>query len=213
MNEAKFPISDDDMRALLAKYPFLYRKRYWAVKPDLVFKEEKENLESNHYKEFDGTGWEDLWKNKYLPRLFEWYDQQDEITRENFCFLDIKEKFGEMRIYTSLNTVPERLEQIAEWLSSFTCSVCGKVTHENGKLVIWRTGGWITNYCEECAKKYATEYKDTDRIDDLKVTCTKGFGFNRYNTSNNTMREVVYQEDGNGWLKKVKDEITVRESK
>ena len=202
MKEAKNPISDDEMRALLKKYPFLYRKNYWSTDPQPIYETEKENLESNWYREWEGTGWEDLWK-RYLKHLFEWYDNQIEEVKKAFYFVDTKEKFGQMRIYTSVSTGD--LEWIAEWLSSVTCQICGKVTkdpEDSRWFKIWRTGGWIANYCEECAKKYEREFVEQDKLDDMMVM-VKNFGYKRYDSD--TIRMVKYEDDGDGWLKKCQD--------
>ena len=62
MRKAKYPITDEKMKELLNKYPFLvYRDNYSGEK---CF-DEKKDLEVNYYKELDGYGWEGIWK-KYL---------------------------------------------------------------------------------------------------------------------------------------------------
>ena len=79
-NVAKFKIPDGDMLELLRKYPFLkYRKMYGDG--GFAYDTDKENLAHNWYKACDGTGWENLWKNRYLPRLFALYDSWDEERR------------------------------------------------------------------------------------------------------------------------------------
>lgn len=201
MKEAKFPISDDEMRVLLQKYPFLVIENFYDREP--VYKTEEEKISKNWYKEFDGYGWEDLWK-RYLKHLFEWYDQQSEDVKKSFRFSDVKEKFGELRIYT-VGGGGEDLEWIAEWLSSVTCQYCGKVTKDEEDprwFKIWRSGGWISNMCEECAKKYQKEMVEQDRIDDMLVK-VRTFGYRQY--SKDGVRFVRYGDDGNGWLKKIED--------
>ena len=199
MKEAKIPISDDEMRALLQKYPFLVIENFYDNEP--VYKSEEEKISKNWYKEFDGHGWEELWK-RYLKHLFEWYDQQSEDVKKSFHFSDVKEKFGELRIYT-VGALSENLEWIAEWLSSVTCQFCGKVTKDEDDprwFKIWRSGGWITNMCEECAKKYQREMVERDMLDSLMVkvrTC----GYRQYDKDG--VRFVRYEDDGNGWLKKI----------
>lgn len=199
MKEAKIPISDDEMRALLQKYPFLVIENFYDREP--VYKSEEEKINKNWYKEFDGYGWEDLWK-RYLKHLFEWYDQQSEDVKKSFHFTDVKEKFGELRVYT-VGGSSEDLEWIAEWLSSVTCQFCGKVTRDEEDprwFKIWRSGGWITNMCEECAKKYQREMVERDQLDSLMVK-VRTFGYRQYNKDG--VRFVRYEDDGNGWLKKI----------
>lgn len=199
MKEAKIPISDDEMRVLLQKYPFLVIENFYDREP--VYKSEEEKISKNWYKEFDGYGWEELWK-RYLNHLFEWYDQQSEDVKKSFHFSDVKEKFGELRIYT-VGGGSEDLEWIAEWLSSVTCQFCGKVTKDEEDprwFKIWRTGGWITNMCEECAKKYQKEMVERDQLDNLMVK-VRTFGYRQYGKDG--VRFAKYEDDGNGWLKKI----------
>lgn len=63
---------------------------------------------------------------------------------EDFKWLQVKEKFGEMRCYTM-----ESHEEVAdiitkyEVMASFVCATCGKPA-------VVRTLGYILPYCEEC---------------------------------------------------------------
>lgn len=199
MKQAKFPISVDEMRVLLDKYPFLVIVDLDNKQP--IYKTPYENIMRNWYKEWDGTGWEELWK-KYLKHLFEWYDQQTEDVKKSFHFTDVKEKFGELRIYTTGGDTGD-LEWIAGWLSSVTCQYCGKVTKDEEDqrwFKIWRTGGWIENMCEDCAKHRALEAVEKDELDNLMVM-VKSFGYRQY--SKDGVRFVKYEDDGNGWLKKI----------
>ncbi len=148
----KYPIGDEDMLDLLTRYPFLKHLNDWGSAP--AYKTDAENIAHNFYKIWDGHGWEDLWKNRYLPRLFKMYDSWDEEKQKEFQFVEVKEKFGELRIYTTVSTGEDSLNMIAGSLSSWICADCGKEPRdEEGRRVIWTTGGWITNLCEECAKK------------------------------------------------------------
>ena len=204
MNNAKFPISDADMLALLGKYPFLKHRNYWKTVPDDCYHTDKENIEYNYYKYWDGSGWEDLWKNRYLPRLFKEYDSWDDKTKSGFFITDTKEKFGELRIYTSFSS-DKSLESIAEWLSGYTCQHCGAEPRIDGKRTIWTTGGWITNLCKECATKYLIRNKDSwssseieKELDDMKHIQEKPFGFIRF--GNGKSVRTIFRETGDGWL-------------
>lgn len=202
MNEAKFPISDKDMLELLNKYPFLKMRNWWKPEPDDIYKTDAENIEHNKYKYWDGTGWEDLWKNRYLPRLFKEYDSWDDETKKQFYFSQIKEKYGSLRIYTSFSS-DKHLEGIAESLSEYTCQYCGKEPRENGKRVIWTTGGWVTNLCHDCAVDYLLKDRDSwtsveieKELNEMKHEC-KGFGYKQYGKK---CIEVTYKETPDGWL-------------
>ncbi|MCZ0950901.1 hypothetical protein N7T98_26335, partial [Pseudomonas syringae pv. tomato] len=97
------------------------------------------------------------------------------------------EKFGELRIYTSFYT-KDRLENIAEAISGWTCAACGKEPRDqHGRRVIWTTNGWITHLCEECAKKDlridgVAEEDLLDELDKMKTTQVKPDGFIQFST-------------------------------
>lgn len=86
---------------------------------------------------------------------------------EKIRILQIKEKFGGLRIY--LNYYPaivrDRIDE-AERLSYGTCEQCGAT--ENTGLLYY--AGWIYNCCRDCAKKIITRrrkdsyFKDEDKI-------------------------------------------------
>ena len=155
MRKAKYLITDEKMKELLNKYPFLvYRDNYSGEK---CF-DEKKDLEVNYYKELDGYGWEGIWK-KYLEKLFYLYDNKwSEEEKKLFYFVEIKEKLGQLRIYTSFTDTEESLEDKAEMLSEWT----------------WRL-----------VKK------------DL---------FKIHSVSKEKERFTFFDDDGNGWLKKVRVE-------
>lgn len=199
---AKFPISDEKMLELLKKYPFLKMRNFWKQEPDDTFKTDAENIEHNKYKIWDGSGWEDLWKNRYLPRLFKEYDSWDEDTKSKFFFTDVKEKFGEMRIYTTFSS-DKNLENIAEWLSSCTCQYCGAEPRTpDGKRMSYQSCGWITNMCRNCAiehvlkpagvteENYETELKNMESV-------VYRFSFKRYG---NPTIMTTFKETDDGWL-------------
>ncbi len=83
-----------------------------------------------------------------------WYDLIDHMMQEisdlkieGFYFTQIKEKFGTLRVYTSV--YDERVEGILakyEQLSSTTCEVCGKFGTIND-------GGWLSVRCDEHRSK------------------------------------------------------------
>lgn len=200
MREAKYPITDEKMKELLEKYPFLV---YRNVFSDEKCFDEKKDLEINYYKEWDGYGWEGIWK-KYLEKLFELYDNKwSEETKKYFQFIEIKEKYGQLRIYTSFTDTEENLESKAEMLSEWTCMKCGKQPRDSrGRHIIWR--GWAGNYCKDCAKKENKEnYKSWKQVKkDL-------FGIHSF--SKEKERFIFFDDDGNGWLKKVRTEEVWKE--
>lgn len=208
----KYPISDEAMLDLLNKYPFLkFRKSYGSR--ELAYEADAEDIENNYYKYWDGNGWEDLWKNRYLPRLFNLYDSWDDETKVRFEFMDVKEKYGELRIYTSVSTGEDSLNGIAASLSSWICADCGKEPRTaDGKRVIWTTGGWITNLCEECAKKalgHKVRTSEEDDLDSMRTVQEKPFGYTRFSREGDL--KVIYKETDDGWLERDHAETVPKE--
>ena len=95
-------------------------------------------------------GWFDL-----LKPVFEYVRtyNQDKKEEEQIRFLQVKEKWGSLDIYTNFST-PELTELIkkAEEKADNTCEECGSTTKIGTRL-----NGWVTTMCLECAKKEATQ--------------------------------------------------------
>lgn len=67
--------------------------------------------------------------------------------RKEFCVVQVKEKFGDLRFYTQGgNKEINKLIDEAESKSAETCELCG----EKGGL---REGGWLVTLCDKCNKK------------------------------------------------------------
>lgn len=65
-------------------------------------------------------------------------------------FLQVKEKFGALRIYhQGGDEYCHGLVDMAATWSWSTCEVCGK----GGKRHVGHTKGWIRSMCDECSKK------------------------------------------------------------
>lgn len=83
-----------------------------------------------------------------------WYNLIDELCQkikdtnppEDFEIIQVKEKFGTLRVYTNYSTKEiEELITEAENKSAVTCEVCGDVGKETGDY-------WIRTLCEKCVK-------------------------------------------------------------
>lgn len=87
-----------------------------------------------------GDGWFQI--------LWDLCEEIKKIYHEGFRFVQIKEKFGELRMYTTypiesicclLNDAKER--------SNKTCEYCGSTES------VTQSGGWIKTLCKECREK------------------------------------------------------------
>lgn len=205
MNNQKSSISNEEMKILLEKYPFLNYKSWWSIEPEVTQQNISECIKNNYYNYYnywDGTGWENLWKNLYLKHLFKLYDSWDKEIQSKFHFTQVKEKFGKLRIYTSFHT-SENLEHIAEALSGWTCQQCGKVSKdEHGHKMIWTTQHWLTHLCKECAKKYLLNNGVTandleNELCKMQSIQTKPDGFMRATKDYNIL--TTYKDAVDGW--------------
>ena len=95
-------------------------------------------------------GWFDL-----LKPVFEYVEtyNKDKNEEEQIKFLQIKEKWASLDIYTNFST-PEldRIIEEAEEKAEHTCEECGSTTNIGTRL-----NGWKTTMCLDCVKKEATE--------------------------------------------------------
>lgn len=87
-----------------------------------------------------GDGWyyilDDLFTKIEHADLPEW-----------FCLIQVKEKFGALRVYTSTSTEEiDNLIDAYEELSTRVCESCG------GPAMVESVGGWYATLCNECSK-------------------------------------------------------------
>ena len=99
------------------------------------------------------NGW-DWIVEKYLEKT-QWDVEKNKL---NISIIQIKEKFGQLRIYTDVwdcNYDPDT-NNIAycEALADYTCEKCGCMSKEKQY-----TSGWITGLCPECFKERQNETK------------------------------------------------------
>ena len=87
----------------------------------------------------------------WKPLLQKCFDELEEYgVDEEFCFTQIKEKFGILRIGAAYyNKETEAIIDKYEERSMYTCSVCG-----NSKGTRLNVSGWLTVFCSECKRIY-----------------------------------------------------------
>ena len=96
-----------------------------------------------------GKGWHD--EIKVVIDYIENYNK-DKNDDKKICILQIKEKFGGLRIYCNFYTNElESLIRNAEQNCEHICELCG--SKEN----IGKTLGWITTCCKDCVKKMSEQ--------------------------------------------------------
>lgn len=87
--------------------------------------------------------------NGWFGIIYELCEKLQKVVRDDFCFIQIKEKFGYFRCYTNyFDGKAESLIAEAALKSMKVCEVCG--SKENVQI---RRDGWISVICDECYKK------------------------------------------------------------
>lgn len=145
-------------KELIKKYPWI-----WPV--DYNFKPIPESEYNYSFTMLDcefPKGWKDTFGEQMcedIKKVLVKYKLED-----NFKILQLKEKFGSMRLYFAGLTKSEVSKKCNEELrevinkyeniSSKTCHICGKPAR-------YLSQGWICPYCEECAENYMKENEDS----------------------------------------------------
>ena len=120
----------------------------------------KEVLSGNFLGFETPSGW-DWVVEKYLEKT-QWDVEKNKL---NIRILQIKEKFGQLRIYTDVilpedsnncyyTPLDEENQAYCSALADYTCEKCGCLTKEKQY-----TKGWITGLCPECFKERQNETK------------------------------------------------------
>ena len=133
-------MSIEENKKLIERYPFLLPRNPWddAVEADYDYS----------YTELDSMpeGWRKAFSNMMTEEI------REVLVEENFLnefrILEIKEKWGELRLYTNYhNDKIERIIKKYTTLSRNICILCGKPdTHMT-------YSGWYSPICEECHEK------------------------------------------------------------
>ena len=136
-------MSIEENKKLIERYPFLLPRNPWddTVEADYDYS----------YTELDSMpeGWRKAFGNMMMEELREVLIEENFLN--GFRILEIKEKWGELRLYTNYhNDKIERIIKKYTTLSRNICILCGKPdTHMT-------YGGWYSPVCEKC-------YEKTDR--------------------------------------------------
>lgn len=153
-----------DKNELVKRFPFLQMRDYHGD-PAFYEKTGEPILEAGD----NDWGWNDIilcWAEKVKPI----YEKMPKEARDKFYVSQLKEKYGDMRLYLSCYpTGPfEKISEyttMVEHLSTFTCINCGHISKSSDgkKLFAWSTrGGWITITCKNCARK--AMFRDSYRL-------------------------------------------------
>lgn len=181
----------EENKALVEKYPILVRKNVYTGKPI------DDSYECT-YLDAMNKGWLKAFGIPMIEDIQNEVNTWPQTERDNFYFMDIKEKFGELRVYTSHMT--GKLFEILEAycaISRNVCVICGKLD------VPMVTRGWISPYCRDCALNAdldtLDEYDEVVRDKPKDIVNTLTF------ITGNKGKEVKQTIDISEYVKKVRD--------
>ena len=157
--------TEEENKKLCERFPFLA----WYGDP-LYMGYSEENGPNYKYT------WEDEvpegWRKAFCPQM--WEDLKEILTRnccvDGFRFVQIKEKFGELRLYCDCSDCSdEAFQEIVDWeeryleLSRNYCIHCGKPAK-------YMSLGWISPWCEDCAKEINDAIIDINDVEEYYNT-------------------------------------------
>ena len=166
----KTEVRKEENRRLCSLYPFLvpYNRfsgikiteakngGYWPKEPDKIPEYDYE------YTELDDMpqGWRKAFGEQMCKEIYNALNRRGGALAVNlYQIREIKEKFGELRWYDfNGNLETDAIISKYEDISSRTCIVCGKPATKISK-------GWISPYCDHCAKvlgKKGTKFKSIE---------------------------------------------------
>lgn len=162
-NEEEIKIKN---KALIDKYPFLLPKNVWTGKV------------IDDY-DYTFTEWDcipDGWQKCFGDMLLE---EIAEASNGDIFFEQIKEKYGELRIYCNSNQETQDIISKYSVISRNVCYFCGKPD------VGYTKHGWILPICKCCYEKnkyYTRPYEEAINMEDTKIH--DNYTYSRYRNGN-----------------------------
>lgn len=160
-------------KSLCKRYPFLIpwnrfsgklitecqkgERGYWPGNPDKIPKYDWSFTELDDMPQ----GWRDAFGIQMCEEIRQALIEDDYL--ENWRIVQMKEKYGELRLYDSGTRKNSRVPEIIEKytvISRRTCIVCGKPATK-------MTVGWISPYCDKCCPD-----RNAVPIDEYYDSCT-----------------------------------------
>lgn len=139
----------DKNKALIEKYPFLLPRYAYS----------DEIIEDYDYSWTELDAIPDGWRKTYGKLICEDIAKMMGEKAKDFRFIQIKEKFGQLRMYDNGATEEWDIQNMKyEHLTENTCIRCGKIG------VPMTDDGWFLPLCKECYEKNAEEKKKYRKI-------------------------------------------------
>ena len=133
-------------KELIEKYPFLLPRNAWTGEPIEDY--------DYSYTELDNmpTGWRIAFGEQLCAELMEALG--DDV--KDYFIEQIKEKYGELRWYSNWGS--EKIYDIIDKYTHLSRRICIKCGAPATKISL----GWISPYCDECAKTMKGNFKSID---------------------------------------------------
>lgn len=152
-------------KELIEKYPWLWPKD-WFGNPIPTDKFDYSSTTLDDFPE----GWKKAFGEKMCEEIQTALIKHQCVDR--FTILQLKEKYGAMRLYFGglPRACQDEIHAIVmkyEELSAKTCCICGKPAK-------WMSKGWICPYCDECAQNLLDDKISKGYIDS-NTTIDKAF--------------------------------------
>ena len=140
-------MSIEENKKLIERYPFLLPRDGWndTVREDYDYS----------YTELDSMpeGWRKAFGNMMMEELREVLVEENFL--DGFRILEIKEKWGELRLYTNYHN--DKIERIIKKYSTLSKNICIHCGRPDTRMT---GGGWYSPICEECHEKQQQELKE-----------------------------------------------------
>lgn len=134
----------DKNKALCKRYPFLILRNVWDDKVCWL------------NRPYDCTLFEEFpkgWRKAFVLQLCE--ELREELIRCNylhkFRLTQIKEKYGELKIYFGAVPIDCEVSQIIDDYTTLSGNICERCGKPDIPMLDWR--GWFTAICEDCYNK------------------------------------------------------------
>ena len=141
-------MNKEQIKRLINKYPFLLPRNVWTGKLD-------EDYDYSYYVgqfDYSSTNIISAWDRLFLlycknitPLL------RSSGTLSQFCFSEIKEKWGKMCLYNFGTT--EEVQKLTQDYENYSGCICCRC----GRRAIRITTDWIAYYCKKCSKQLNKE--------------------------------------------------------
>ena len=152
-------------KEIISKYPFL------QIQPEYY---------ESTYLDCIPLGWHDLVLQMCA-------DISKQCNLQNFQILEMKEKYGELRIYHTGDQLVERIISDYSFISGYVCAICGK---PNTPMVY---DNWIEPFCKKCWTKHINskaKYEDLIKPEEINIPYQRMV--KQWDKDKNEWKEISY---------------------